>query len=159
VLLELALALAHPPLPPLGARHDPLRVELERHLLGRLRLGPGLLAQRGELVLAPELPPRLAKELAPALRRAQLLGQLITARLAIELILGLVGRPGLGEDLARDPVELVVELGAGVPAIRVPSIDTTPGLTNPARSDSLSTSPNSSDNARSCRQRNRAIVA
>jgi hypothetical protein len=45
--------------------------------------------------------------------------------------------------------------GLALPAIRVPSIDTTPGLTNPARSHSLSTSPNSSPNARSCRQMNR----
>jgi hypothetical protein len=43
--------------------------------------------------------------------------------------------------------------------MRVPSIDTTPGFTSPARSHSLSTSPNRSAKARSCRQMNRAIVA
>jgi hypothetical protein len=49
--------------------------------------------------------------------------------------------------------------GLALPAIRVPSIDTTPGPTNPARSQSLSTSPNNSANASSCRQMNLAIVA
>jgi hypothetical protein len=64
------------------------------------------------LVLAPK--PRLAKELASALRRAQLLGQLITARLPVELILGLVGRPGLGQNLPGDPITLMVDLRARV---------------------------------------------
>jgi hypothetical protein len=70
MLLELALALPQPALPSLRARHDPLRVELQRHLPGRLRLGLRLLAQLAVLVLAPELSPRLAKELAAALWRA-----------------------------------------------------------------------------------------
>jgi hypothetical protein len=39
--------------------------------------------------------------------------------------------------------------GLALPAMRVPSIETTPRLTSPARSHSLSTSPNRSDNARS----------
>src|SRR5919108_277403 len=58
--------------------------------------------------------PSLAEELAPALRRPQLLRQLIAAGLAVELVLSLVGRPGLGQNLARDLVELAVDLGAGV---------------------------------------------
>jgi hypothetical protein len=114
MLLKLALALAQPALASLRARHDPLRVELQRYLLGRLRLGLRLLARHGVLVSAPELSPRLAKELASALRRAQLFGQLITARVAVELVLGLVGRPGLGHDLPGDLVEFVVDLRAGV---------------------------------------------
>src|SRR5215207_1834343 len=85
IVLELALALARPALASLGARHDPLGVELQRHLPGRFRLGFRLLAQLGALVLAPQLSPGLAKELASALRRAQLFGQLIAARLAVEL--------------------------------------------------------------------------
>ena len=100
VLLELALALAQPALPPLRARHDPRRVELERHLLGCLRLRlPGRLALRllaelpGVGVIVAQPLPGLAEELASALRRAQPLGQLIATRLAIELVLGLVGRP------------------------------------------------------------------
>ena len=57
---------------------------------------------------------RLAEELAPPLRGAQLLGQLITTRLAELLILGLVGRLDLGHDLPRDLLELLVALRAGV---------------------------------------------
>jgi hypothetical protein len=49
--------------------------------------------------------------------------------------------------------------GLALPAILVPSIDTTPGPTSPARSHSLSTSANSAPSARSWRQINRAIVA
>jgi hypothetical protein len=139
VPLELALALAHPPLPSLGARHDPARVELQRHLLGRLRLALRLLAELGVLVLAPQLSPRPAKELAPALRRAQLLGQLIPARLAVELILGLVGRLASTTTSRAIRSNSKFTSGLALPAIRVPSIDTTPGFTNPARSHSFST--------------------
>jgi len=60
----------------------------------------------------------LAEELAPTLRRAQLLGQLIATRLAIQLILGLVSRLGLGEDLPRDLPKLTVGLPTRVPARR-----------------------------------------
>jgi hypothetical protein len=49
--------------------------------------------------------------------------------------------------------------GLQLPAIRVPSIDTTPGLTSPALSHSLNTSPNSPASARWCRSMKRAIVA
>jgi hypothetical protein len=49
--------------------------------------------------------------------------------------------------------------GLALPAILVPSIDTTPGSTSPARSQSFSTSANRSASARSWRQTNRAIVA
>jgi hypothetical protein len=103
--------------------------------------------------------PGLAEELASTRWRAQLLGQLVAARLAVELVLGRVGRLGLGEDHPPDLVELVIDLGLAFPAFRVPSIETTPSRTNPARSQSASTAPNSSANARSCRQTKRAIVA
>jgi hypothetical protein len=49
--------------------------------------------------------------------------------------------------------------GLALPAIRVPSIDTTPEFTRPARSHSLSTSPNNSAQRPLCRHSNRAIVA
>jgi hypothetical protein len=55
------------------------------------------------------------EELAPTLRRAQLLGQLIAARSTVELVLGLVGRLRLGEDLPRDLLELTVGLTTCVP--------------------------------------------
>jgi hypothetical protein len=86
MLLELALVLPQPGITALpSAPHDLLRIEPQRHLPARLRLG---LAGRLEaLLLAPHLVTRLAKELAPALRRAQLLGQLITARLAERFVL------------------------------------------------------------------------
>jgi hypothetical protein len=113
--LKLSLTLSQPALPPLHPGDDLGRVELERHPPG-LRPQRRLLwlaAQPRVLLLAPSLP-GLAKELAPALRRAQSLRQLIAARLAVELVLGLVGRARLGHDLAGDPIELKVHLRAGV---------------------------------------------
>ena len=80
-----------------------LGVELKRHLIAASRLG--LAGQLSALLLAPQLLAGLAEELAPTLRRAQLLGQLITTRLAELLVLGLIGRPGLGQDLPRDLLE------------------------------------------------------
>jgi hypothetical protein len=91
------------------APDDLVRVELKRHLLRRLALG-----QLRVLVLTPQFSPGPAKELTPALRGAQLLGQLITTRLAERFVLGLVGRPGLRQDLARDLLEAVVDLRARV---------------------------------------------
>ena len=129
VLLELALGLTQPSLPALTTRDDPLRIELILRLPRRLRLRPRLRLGRrlrpGRLRLAvlrqlgarlaTLLLPRFAEELAPALRRAQPLGQLITARLAQLLILGLVGRGVLGQHLPRDLSEVAAGLLAGVP--------------------------------------------
>src|SRR5215207_9985760 len=139
--LELALALTRPALPPLRARHDLCRVELERHLRGCL--GVGLVGQPRGLLLLSQLTPGPAEELASALGRAQLLGQLIAAA---RISLAIRSNSWLTSGLA-------------LPAIRVPSIDTTPGFTSPARSHSLNTSPNRSASARSCRPMKRAIVA
>ena len=88
-----------------------------------------------------------------------MLGQLIATLLAVELVLGFVGPLGLGQDLPGDLIEGVIDLRARVPAILVPSIDTTPGWTRPARSQSPRISPNRSASARSWRQIKRAIVA
>jgi hypothetical protein len=89
-------------------------MELKRHPIGRLGLR---LARRLEaLFLALDLLAGLAEELAPALRRAQLLGQLITPSLAELLILGLIGRYRLGQDLARDLLEGLVHTRTGVPS-------------------------------------------
>jgi hypothetical protein len=113
VLLELALALPQPAIAPLSpAPHDLVGVELKRRLVGPVCLG--LAGRLGALFLASHLLAGLAEELAPALGGAQLLGQLITTRLAELFILGLVGRPDLRDDLARDLLELVVDLRAGV---------------------------------------------
>jgi hypothetical protein len=154
VRLELALALPQPPLAPLCARHDPLHLALERHLLGRLGL-----RFLGVGVIAAKPLPGPAEEVATSLRRAQLLGQLIAALFAIELILSLVGRPRLGHDLPGDLIEGEVDLRARVArdARAVDRDDAPPH--QPRRSHSLSTSPNRSDNARSWRQIKRAIVA
>ena len=130
MLLDLAAALAQPPLPPLGARHDPLRIELQRHLLRPLGLGLGQLRVS---VVTLKVVPGLTEELAPPLRRAQLLGQLIGARSpnssssasSVALVSARISRAICSK----------VRLTSGLqfPAILVPSIDTTPDLTSPAR--------------------------
>ena len=102
-LLELAARLARPTLPALGARHDPLGIELVCDLrigdrLRNLRLAAGPLLARCLLVGA-------AKELRSPFPGAQLLGQLIPARLPIQLVLGLVDRLRLRQDLPRDLVK------------------------------------------------------
>src|SRR5690348_8402572 len=112
MLLELTLRVTQPPLATLNPSQDPLRVELELRLGRRLNLG--LLGQLLVLVLPSKLEPGLAKELAPALPGAQLLGQLITTLLTEHLILGLVRRPDPLNDLLGDLPELVVALPAGV---------------------------------------------
>jgi hypothetical protein len=96
-----------------GAGDKALGVELRRHAFGRLR--PRL---RGALsrTLALEFLPCLAQCGAPARARAQLLGQLIAARLAIQLILAAVRLRRLGQDLARDP--LIAAIG-GARGVRV----------------------------------------
>ena len=58
--------------------------------------------------------PCLAQPLPPAGAGPQLFGQLLAARLPVELILCLVGRPRLGEDLAGDPLVGEVRLAACV---------------------------------------------
>src|SRR5205085_2608644 len=129
-LLELTISLSQPPLATLSTGDDLLGVELELWLDRCLSLR--LLAQSLLLLaLAGELPPGLAEELAPALWGAQLLGQFITTRLAELLILGLVDRLDLLDDLLGDLRELVVALLARV--TRKPSaIDRDhPGLHQP----------------------------
>ena len=115
-LLKLAAGVAQPPLPTLDAGDDPLRIKLELTIRLCLRARPRLLRVRFlALALALALVLGLPEELAPTLRRAQLLGQLITPRLTKALILGLVGRLVLGEDLPRDLLELSVGLTTRVP--------------------------------------------
>ncbi len=102
MLLELPTGLPQPPLPTLRARNDPLLIKLKLRLDTLLRLPLGeLLGGRGAQLL-----PGPGKELAPPLGRPQLLGQLITPRIAIQLILGLIGRPVLGHDLPGEPTEV-----------------------------------------------------
>jgi hypothetical protein len=99
--LKLTARLAQPPLPPLGARDDPLLIELEldRRAALLLRWLPVILAA-GELLLGP------AQKLTPSFRSAQILRQLITPRLPEPLILTLVSRAYLGHDLRGDLLTL-----------------------------------------------------
>jgi hypothetical protein len=107
-LLELAAGAAQPPLPTLNAGDDPLCIKLELTARCRLRVWLGLLA----VGLLPQLLLlRRPKELRASLRRAQLLRQLI----AIQLILSLVSRPRLGEDLPHDLLKLTIGATTSVP--------------------------------------------
>jgi hypothetical protein len=112
MLLELTTSLSHPTLPALGTRDDLLGVKLER-LASRF----GLRAARliSITVLGGELLPGLAEELTPPLPSAQLLGQLIPARVTIELILSLVSRFRLRQDLPRDPPKVTVRTATRIP--------------------------------------------
>ena len=137
--------------------NDPLHIKLEPILrpVGRLRQQLRLVMRLlGGLLLADA-----TEELGAPLPGAQLLGQLITTRLAIELILGLIGRDRLSDDLPAICPKSRVDSRLAFPAIFVPSIATTPGRTSPACAHSPSTWPNSSASAASWRSTNRAIVA
>ena len=70
---------------------------------------PGLL---GALLFEAAL--GLAQPRAPALAGAQLLGQLVAARVAVELVLGGIDRLGLFEDLARELLVVAVGVATGV---------------------------------------------
>ena len=108
LLVELAARFAQPSLPALRPRDDPLDVEPVRRLARRLLLRPALLARR--LIVLVRLALQLAHEpLTPARLGLKLGRQLITARVAVLLVLGLIGRDRLGDDLPRDPV--IVNVG------------------------------------------------
>ena len=111
-----------------------------------LALGLGELAILG-LVL--QLLSGATKELAPALSGPQLLGQLITTTLAVELVLDLIGGFGLGQDLPGDLLEAVIDLRAGIAGDpgAVDRYDTRL-VTSPAFAQSFNTSLNSSASAR-----------
>src|SRR5437899_389671 len=102
MLLELAASLAQPALAALGPRHDPLLIKRE------LRLDRFLGLRRGQLLggRSAQLLPSLAEELAASLGRLQLLGELITTRVPVQLILGLIGRLVLSHDLPGDLPEI-----------------------------------------------------
>jgi hypothetical protein len=154
MLLELTPALSQPPLPTPVAREDPLLVKHQLRL-GDLLIGSVLVFG----LLAPALLPGPAEELATPLGRLQLLGQLVAARVPVQLVLGSsVALCSARISLAICPKSRVASEFA-LPAIRVPSIAITSGFTNPASPHNRNTSPNNSASARSCRTTNRAIVA
>src|ERR1019366_1475713 len=66
-------------------------------------------------LLAPHLLPSLAEELAAPLGRLQLLGELITTRVPVQLVLGLIGRLVLSQDLPGDLPEITVRIRARRP--------------------------------------------
>ena len=104
-LLDLTARLPDPSVPTLGPGDDLLGVELKR-LGGRLRLRAARLISIA--VLGSELLPGLAEELAPPLPSPQLLGQLLPTRVPIQLILSLIDRLRLGQNLPRDLPEITV---------------------------------------------------
>jgi hypothetical protein len=100
--LEVAVRFPQPAASPGPA--DPVRIELPtrlRHTLRRIVLTLGLLTSK----LALE--PLASTGLGLKLRR-----QLVTARVAMLLVLGLVGRDRLGDDLPRDPVIVNIRVTA-----------------------------------------------
>ena len=103
LLVLLATRFAQPAHPALGPRDDPLDVKSVRRRFGRALLRPGLL--RRHLVVLVTLALELAHEPLPPARLGLKLGrQLISARVAVLLVLGLIGRDCLSDDLPCDPV-------------------------------------------------------
>jgi hypothetical protein len=114
ILIKLALGFAQPAHPSLSPRDDPpgielvtgttLAVNLTRRVLIRARLAVHI-ALLVELAREPLPPARLDREL----RR-----ELIPPRVPIQLVLGLIGRDRLGDDLPRDPAVVNIRVTARV---------------------------------------------
>ncbi len=107
MLIELVARLAHPPLTPVHPGDDHLGIKYELHTL-RLRVRHLHLRVLYACTLPRELLLGFAQRSASALVGSQVLGQLIAARLAIELILASVDLARLLQDLAGEL--LVVEV-------------------------------------------------
>ena len=136
-LLKLPAALPRPTLASLVTSDDPLHIELKPilRLAGRLSQQLRLiLCLVGGLLLADA-----AEELSTPLPGPQLLRQLITALLAVELILGLIRRYRLREDCLAISEKSRLDSRLAFPAIFVPSIATTSRRISPACAHNPST--------------------
>ena len=120
-----------------AARHRP---RLLRALLFELALG-------------------FAQPRPPPFAGAQLLGQFVAARVAVELVLGRVDRLGFFEDLARELLVIDVRVAARVARQLRPVDSDHADLASPCFAHSESTSPNRPAIASWWRSTNRAIVA
>src|SRR5215208_5068011 len=101
---------------------------------------------------------RLTQPLLPALAGRDLRRKLIAARLAVELILGAVGRDRLLDDLPCDSLVIKRRVAAGVGAdLGAIDRDDAPPI-RPALEHNPSTAPNTSASACWWRSTNRAIV-
>src|SRR4051794_13783936 len=126
--VQRAAPLAHPRPTALRTSHELGGIELDAHR-------PLLVGRRVErlIALAAQLCLGLTQRLAPALSGAQLLGQLVAAPVAVELVLARVDLGRLGQNLARNLPEVAVGVARALAAIFVPSIATTPTNASPAR--------------------------
>ena len=113
MLIKLVARLTQPALTALHPGDDRLWIEHERHALC---LGCLHLRVLAAFTLARELLFGFAQRSAPTLTRSQMLGQLIAARIAVELILGSVDLARLLQDL---PGELLVIEVAVMRGVRV----------------------------------------
>ena len=138
VLLELALALPQPAIAPLACAPRSVRVELQRHLLGTSAPRARRPARRRLASSRRICSPGLAEELASALPACA------AARAAHHRAPRRRARPRPRRSPWPRPGSRAaicsnswLTSGLALPAIRVPSIETTPGFTRPARSHSL----------------------
>jgi len=99
MLIELPARLAHPSLAALHPRDDRLGIKRELHTLRVGRLG---LRVPSVYTLARELLLGSPQRSTPPLTGAQMLGQLVPARLAVERILGSVNLARLLQNLPRE---------------------------------------------------------
>src|SRR4051794_24739875 len=95
--VQRAAPLTHPRPTALWTSHELGGIELDGHR-------PLLVGRRVErlVAFAAQLLLGLTQRLAPALSGAELLGQLVAARRAVELVFAAVDLGRLGKDLARD---------------------------------------------------------
>jgi hypothetical protein len=104
--VQRAAALAQPRAATPRARHEPLRIKLDRDPLVTVTVTVGPLGRLA--ALAVEAFPGLAQRLAPPLACAQVLGQLVAALRAVQLALAPIDLRGLFKDLAGDLAEVAI---------------------------------------------------
>ena len=111
LLVELVPTLPEPPTPTLLAVVA-LTIKIERN--DRLHSARHLDPITGHLALGVKLALRVTQRRATPLMRAQLLGQLVTARIAMHLVLAPVRLVHLVQQFARDPLIAAVRVHRGI---------------------------------------------
>ena len=159
MLIELPASLPRPAFAALYPHHDPLGIELEATACGRwpAQAASNVAACIIHCLVAPRSGSE-AEELGPPLR-VRSCRELIPALLPIKLILGHIGSLASSRTSRAISSKSRVDSRLALPAIRVPSIATTPGLHQPRLRAQPQHLAEQLRQRSSCRATNRAIVA